>query len=234
MNLPQEALTPEQRTVLAQYNRRFNNKTQTSIHEDVRDENITLVDDEAEGSGAAEEPKKGRGRPRGSDSWGAVLRLQELNLDDWLVHHLRSNVDRNPSLFLSQQSINPQRSAHEDPMDALVATRLPARVFGLNEARNKILRLLSTLVVGDLGVMMFEAGVSIAKGKKFKDLRNAVGRRYDILQAEEKRALAISSADELTSKVTNIVIMGDRLVFFCQQFSAGSLFFVSGTLIEFL
>lgn len=119
-------------------------------------------------------------------------------------------------------------------MDALVATRLPARVFGLNEARNKILRLLSTLVVGDLGVMMFGAGVSIAKGKKFKDLRNAVGRRYDILQAEEKRALAISSADELTSKVTNIVTMGDRLVFFCQQFSAGSLFFVSGTLTEFL
>ena len=50
------------------YNRRFNNETRTSIHEDVPDESITLVDDEAEGSGAAEEPKKGRGRPRGSDS----------------------------------------------------------------------------------------------------------------------------------------------------------------------
>ena len=193
------------------------------------------MEDEAESSDAnAENTKKGPGRPRGSDSWGAVLKLRDLVLDDGIVHHLRNNVHLDPSLFLHQQQPDiTQPSTHNSTMDTFVHTCVTVRKLSLASARTQIISLMNTLVVGDLGRTMFGPGAKI-RGQKIDELRDAVVRRCNVLRDDEKEALGIISAKDLNTKVRGMITMGDRLVWFCQQFSTGSLFFLAGTLTEFL
>ena len=236
MRVPPEALSPEQRDILAQYYRHFINGTQTSTHddhEDNADADTTLVDNEVEGSGAAEEPKKGRGRPSGSDSWGAMLRLQKLNLDDWLVHHLRSNIHRDPLLFLDVQPLNSQPGEHTSPMDRFVYKYLSAQNFSIDNQRNQIIWLFSTLVIGDLGVAMFGPGANI-RGAKSSELHEAVLRRCNAMSDAEKEFFGISNGEALDKNIRRMITMGDRLVWFCNGYSNGSLFFLGGVLTEYL
>ena len=77
------------------------------------------------------------------------------NLEDWLVHHLRSNIQRDPLLFLSLQPFNSQPGKHTSPMDRFVYKCLSAQKLSIDNHRNQIRWLFSTLVIGDLGVAMF-------------------------------------------------------------------------------
>ena len=134
LTLPENAFTDQQRAVLAQLSQRFNGNGAQLNSDSPSSRGVAPRGDGKESPFASSKiSKRGPGcppeisggppqSPGSSDSRGAVMRINRLQLSNDLIHHLQVNPQRDPSLFLHTPTIPPpfQPSQDYELIDVLV------------------------------------------------------------------------------------------------------------------
>ena len=248
LEIPSDIMTQQQRDTLLSYVHHFIPEKRSVGTEASSQETVDPQSSTPPSSVNTRVLRRRRGRPKkkgldGSirkiqpgDSWAAVRKLNSLSLEEVLDNHLTSNANRDASLFIGANYVLLDGLNNASPMEALVSYCISLKQWESQEIINHVRWLFMTLLMGDIGRLMFGTDVIIDERRQ-AELQVAVERHCSRLEDVEKKKLGLGTQD-LATKVykasQTMLASGDKLVWLCEKFGTGCLFWLSQTLTNHL
>ena len=175
-------------------------------------------------------------------SWGAArkLKLEDFMLDNALATHLQSNPEKDASRFLindqtSLVPVNCQELGHLTATEALTECFLSTRVTPRITVVAAVIYLFRILLIGDMAVTIY--GNKTLIKDELNDMKDFLSRKYEKMNDKEKSSVVLvgkegegDPTEVLLEDLKTVLKRGTRLVWFCNKFGTGSLFWLHSIL----
>ena len=165
--------------------------------------------------------------------WGAVRSLTQLTLEEALRDWLESPVDKYESMFPASEAplwLQIQQNTAQSEI-LLIHTHRIKTLEG-EQALKRVSWLFLVLMVGDMEKEFFGKGPMTRSRKK--EMTKMLLEGWETMSPATSSVLGSKARKDVCDDAVSIIVMGSRLVWLCDRFGTGCLFWLRTTLTSHL